>query len=99
MSLIAGKSVDVCVCMCVRVRTRLHSCARLSLRSVQALLLRERTSDGAAGPARGNGSEVDEVKNCGEASDVKEEESPPGSPPTSGGRSQSSGKMDMDRRE
>lgn len=38
--------------------------------------MRERTSDGAARLAVGNGSEVDEVRNCGEASDVKEEESP-----------------------
>lgn len=61
--------------------------------------MRERTSDGAAGPAVGNGSEVDEVKNCSEASDVKEEESPLAVRPLRRGRSQSSGKMDIDRRE
>lgn len=54
MSLIAG-NLYVCVRACVPVRAR-------SRPPSGALLLRERTSDGAAGPMAGNRSEVDEVK-------------------------------------
>lgn len=69
--------------------------------------MRERTSDGAAGPAVGNGSGVDEVKNCGEAKDVKEEapllvvrplRAATANPAAPRGRRRA-GKMDIDRRE
>lgn len=49
------KSLRVCVCVraCLGARSRPPSAARL---------LRERTSDGAAGPMAANRSELDEVK-------------------------------------
>lgn len=91
--------------MCVHARPALVR--TLESAETQALLLRERTSDGAAAPAVGNGSEVDEVKNCSEAKDVKEEASPlagrplraaAANPAAPRGR-RCAGKMDIDRRE